>query len=131
MMRALAITRPLIGLGQPMNVDAVELSGMVASRGTYEGTARVAVGDYDFSRIQRGDVLVTSTHSEAYTAVSSRVGAIVTDTGGVLSHLSVISREMSIPSIVACKDATIVIKDGDRILVDAENGVVTVLESTG
>ena len=128
LIRASGITGPLMGMGRPAHADPIELSGMVASRGTYEGTARVAVGDYDFDLIQPGDVLVTSTHSEAYTGVSSRVGAIVTDTGGVLSHLSVISREMGIPSIVACHNATIAIKDGDRILVDAENGIVTILE---
>ncbi len=122
------MTGPLTAFGGPPGADLVELNGIVASRGTYEGVARVAICDYDFNLIQSGDVLVTSTHSEAYTGVSSRVGAIVTDTGGVLSHLAVIAREMSIPSIVACHNATVAVKDGDRILVDAENGVVTVLE---
>jgi pyruvate,water dikinase len=107
--------------------DADDLAGVTASKGTHEGVARVAVGDYDFTRINEGDVLVTSTHSEAYNAVARRVGAIVADTGGPLSHPSIVSRELGIPCIVACKNATTVIPDGALVRVDADTGIVTVL----
>ena len=54
--------------------DCEDLVGVTASKGKYEGTARVAVGDYSFDRIQSGDVLVTSTHSEAFNAVADEPG---------------------------------------------------------
>ena len=113
---------------RPPPQDGEDLVGVTASKGDYEGTARVVVGDYDFDRIQTGDVLVTSTHSEAFNAVVQRLGAIVADTGGPLSHLSIVSREIGIPCIVTCKNATTLIKDGDRIRVDGESGRVTVID---
>ena len=112
---------------QQAQQDGEDLVGVTASKGQYEGTARVAVGDYSFDRIKSGDVLVTSTHSEAFNAVVQRLGAIVADTGGPLSHLSIVSREIGIPCVVTCKNATTLIKDGDRIRVDGESGRVTIL----
>ena len=112
----------------PAPEDASDLSGTIASRGIHEGRARIVVGDYDFGRIAHGDVLVTSTHSEAFNAVVGRVGAIVADTGGMLSHLSIVSREMGIPCIVSCKNATAGIPEGALVRVDGDSGLVTVLD---
>ncbi len=112
----------------PPEAQTEDLLGTVASKGQFEGTARVAVGDYSFDRIQDGDVLVTSTHSEAFNAIVQKLGAIVADTGGLLSHLSIVSREIGIPCIVSCRNATRLIKDGDRVSVDGESGRVTILE---
>ncbi|MCH7984693.1 MAG: hypothetical protein IIC28_12070 [Chloroflexi bacterium] len=110
-----------------MSEDAPDLTGTAASKGSYEGRARVAVGDYRFDQIDQGDVLVTSTHSEAFSAVAGRVGAIVTDTGGILSHLSIVARELGIPCVVACKNATTVIPEGALVRVDGNSGEVTIL----
>ncbi|MCH8222915.1 MAG: hypothetical protein IH868_05835 [Chloroflexi bacterium] len=126
MNRAQATLGQVLGQRAPSD-DGEDLVGAVANSGEYEGIARVAVGDYSFDRIRTGDVLVTSTHSEAFNAVVQRLGAIVADTGGVLSHLSIVSREIGIPCIVTCKNATTLIKDGDRIRVDGESGRVTVI----
>ena len=116
-------------MGQrPPSEDGEDLVGTVASKGDYEGIARVVVGDYSFDRIQTGDVLVTSTHSEAFNVIVQKLGAIIADTGGPLSHLSIVSREIGIPCIVSCKNATVLIKDGDRVRLDGEAGRVTILE---
>lgn len=121
-----AVTRAL--RGTPPSNDAPDLVGITANRGSHEGTARVVMGDYDFRTIDVGDVLVTSSQSEAFNAIAKRVGAIVTDTGGPLSHLSIISRELGIPCIAGCKNATALISDGARVHVDADAGKVTILE---
>ena len=105
-----------------------DLVGTGSSKGIYEGRARVAVGDYKFDQINTGDVLVTSNHSEAFNAVAGQVGAIVTDTGGILSHLSIVSRELGIPCVVACKNATTVIPEGAMVRVDGGTGEVTILD---
>ena len=105
-------------------------TGQMSRRG-YSGSrqvaARIAVGSYSFDRIHPGDVLVTSTHSEAFNAVAGRVGAIVTDTGGILSHLAIVSRELGIPCIVGSKNATTAIPEGASVRVDAEAGKVEIL----
>ena len=108
--------------------DDLDLTGTAASKGSYEGRARIAIGDYDFNQIRAGDILVTSTHSEAFNAIAGQVGAIVTDTGGILSHLSIVSRDLGIPCVVACKNATTVIPEGAMIRVDGTSGEVTILD---
>jgi rifampicin phosphotransferase len=105
-----------------------DLTGTIASKGSHQGPARIAVGNYDFDQINPGDVLVTSTHSEAFNAIAGRVGAIVTDTGGILSHLSIVSRELGIPCVVSCKNATTVISEGSLVRVDGGTGKVAILD---
>ncbi|MBT5320540.1 MAG: hypothetical protein HOL45_11620 [Chloroflexi bacterium] len=114
--------------GTPPGDDAPDLVGLTANKGIYEGIARVAMGDYDFRNIDTGDVLVTSSQSEGFNAIARRVGAIVTDTGGPLAHLSIIARELGIPCIAGCKNATALIPDGARIRVDADSGTVVLLD---
>ena len=77
-----------------------------ASPGTFAGIARVVNGPAEFGRLQPGDVLVTSTTTEAFNIVLPMIGAIVTDTGGLLSHAAIVSREYGIPGVVGCTDAT-------------------------
>jgi pyruvate,water dikinase len=116
------------GMSTQVDPDSPDLTGQGANKGIHEGRARVAVGDYSFNQINRNDVLVTSNHSEAFNAVATRVGAIVTDTGGILSHLSIVSRELGIQCIVGCKNATTVIPDGAMVRVDGTTGIVTILD---
>ncbi len=103
------------------------LAGRAAGAGVYEGVARVVHSPADFDRIEAGDVLVTRSTSPTYNVVLGRVGAIVTDDGGVLSHAAIVAREFGIPAVVACGDATGRITDGARVCVDAEAGRVTLL----
>ena len=53
-----------------------------------------------------------------------KAAAIVTDIGGITTHAAIISRELGIPCIIGTKIATKLLKDGDYIEVDAENGIV-------
>jgi len=57
-----------------------------------------------------------------------RAAAFVTDEGGILCHAAIVAREMSKPCVTATKNATKVLKDGDLVEVDANNGVVRILE---
>jgi pyruvate,water dikinase len=63
----------------------------------------------------------------AWVVVFSKISAIVTDAGGVLSHSATVAREFMIPAVVGTGSATKEIKSGDRIRVDGDNGIVTVL----
>ena len=103
------------------------LRGLAASRGVYEGPARRISGPAEFDRIVRGDVLVTESTTEAFNILLPLLGAIVTDSGGLLSHSAIVAREYGIPGVVGTREATERIADGVRVRVDGDAGEVTVL----
>ena len=106
------------------------LRGLAASRGVYEGPARVIAGPSEFDRIEKGDVLVTVSTTEAFNILLPLLGAIVTDSGGLLSHSAIVAREYGIPGVVGTREATERIADGARVRVDGDAGEVTVLGMT-
>ena len=103
------------------------IRGSAASPGVYEGTARRLAGPSEFGRIVQGDVLITESTSEAFNILLPLLGAIVTDSGGLLSHAAIVAREYGIPSVVGTREATNFIPDGARVRVDGTKGEVTVL----
>jgi pyruvate,water dikinase len=102
------------------------LRGLAASGGVYEGPVRLVSGPSEFDRIVQGDVLVTESTSEAFNILLPLLGAIVTDSGGLLSHSAIVAREYGIPGVVGTRDATDRIPDGTRVRVDGDAGEVTV-----
>ena len=107
--------------------EADMLRGLAASVGIYEGTARLIAGPAEFGRIEQGDVLVTVSTTEAFNILLPLLGAIVTDSGGLLSHSAIVAREYGIPGVVGTREATERIADGARVRVDGDAGEVTVL----
>jgi rifampicin phosphotransferase len=103
------------------------LRGLAASRGVYEGPARRVSHPAEFDRIEKGDVLVTESTTEAFNILLPLLGAIVTDSGGLLSHSAIVAREYGIPGVVGTREATQRIADGARVRVDGDAGEVTVL----
>ena len=93
----------------------------------YEGPARRVSGPAEFDRIVQGDVLVTESTTEAFNILLPLLGAIVTDSGGLLSHSAIVAREYGIPGVVGTREATDRIADGTRVRVDGDAGEVTVL----
>ncbi len=102
------------------------LRGLAASGGVYEGPARRVSGPSEFDRIVQGDVLVTESTSEAFNILLPLLGAIVTDSGGLLSHSAIVAREYGIPGVVGTREATERIADGTLVRVDGDAGEVTV-----
>jgi pyruvate,water dikinase len=103
------------------------LRGLAASGGVYEGPARRISGPTEFDRIMEGDVLVTESTTEAFNILLPLLGAIVTDSGGLLSHSAIVAREYGIPGVVGTREGTDRIADGTRVRVDGNAGEVTVL----
>jgi phosphohistidine swiveling domain-containing protein len=101
--------------------------GLSVNAGVYEGRARLVLDAADFSRIERGDVLVTRATSPYFNVVLPLLGALVTDRGGQLCHAAIVAREYGIPGIVGTKVATETIADGARVRVDGSTGEVHVL----
>ena len=103
------------------------LRGLAASTGVYEGPARRVSDPSEFGRIVQGDVLVTESTTEAFNILLPLLGAIVTDSGGLLSHAAIVAREYGIPGVVGTREGTERIADGARVRVDGGAGEVTVL----
>jgi phosphoenolpyruvate synthase/pyruvate phosphate dikinase len=101
-----------------------EVSGMIANPGKIRGVARVILGRTDFHKFKNNDIIVSNMTSVDFVPIMKRASAFVTDEGGISSHASIISRELGKPCIIGTKIGTKVFKDGDRVEVDAEKGIV-------
>lgn len=108
---------------------AATVSGFAGSAGIVEGTARVIISAADGGRLKPGDVLVTNVTNVGWTPLFPRAAAVVTNVGAPLSHAAIVARELGIPAVVGCGNATEVIADGDRVRVDGSTGRVSVLRS--
>jgi pyruvate,water dikinase len=105
-------------------LDAATVTGIAASPGRYTGKVRVVAGEHEFEKIQAGDVLVCPVTSPVWSVLFSRIGALVTDSGGILSHPAIIAREYGVPAVVATGNATAVLRDGQQVTVDGDAGSV-------
>ncbi len=104
--------------------DAAAIIGTPAASGTYTGTVRVVKDETEFSKIRAGDVLVCPITSPVWSVLFPSIGALVTDTGGILSHPAIIAREYGIPAVVATGNATELLSDGQVVQVDGSAGTV-------
>jgi pyruvate,water dikinase len=103
-------------------------AGIAGSPGVATGIARVIANIDDADRLQPGDILVTRCTDPGWTTKFSSLAGVVTETGGILSHAAVICREYGIPAVLAVKNATTLIKDGQTISIDGSNGQVILNE---
>ena len=127
LMRALGAAIDALFSGTEIESEATVVRGIGASPGVVTGTARLIDDPTEFDRLQRGDVLVTQSTTESFNIVLPLLGAIVTDSGGLLSHAAIVSREYGIPAVVGCRDATALIADGAQVRVDGTAGEVAVI----
>lgn len=100
--------------------------GLPGAAGSYTGTVRVVRDEHEFDRIQVGDVLVCPSTSPVWSVVFPRIGALVTDTGGALSHAAIIAREYGIPATLATGNGTETLVDGSTVTVDGTAGTVEI-----
>lgn len=107
--------------------DEREVRGSAGSSGIVRGTARVIGSISEAGRVRPGDVIVAETTAPPWTPLFATAAAVVTDTGGVLSHCAVVAREYGIPAVVGTAIATSVIADGMTIEVDGDAGIVRIV----
>lgn len=86
------------------------------------GTARILNSPSEADKLKEGEVVVTDITSPDWDPVLKRSGAIITNKGGRTSHASIVARELGVPAIVGCGDASTQIKDGDTITVSCCEG---------
>jgi pyruvate,water dikinase len=110
----------------PVSRDkATVLNGAPTSPGRYRGPACVVHGIRDFGKIQPGDVLIVPFTDVGWTPLFTKAGAVVAESGGMLSHSSIIAREYEIPAVVSVNHACRLIADGTPVLVDGYHGRVS------
>lgn len=110
--------------------DAGELSGVAASPGTVEGSARVVLSTDQIDEVQEGEILVCTATAPAWAPVFGKVRATVSDVGGMMSHAAILCREYGLPAVLGTGDATRRIQTGDRVRVDGDHGTVRLLDAT-
>lgn len=102
------------------------VQGLVASNGgrhSVNGEVRVLSSPTD--NVESGMIIVVPSTSPSYVPLMRRAKALITDHGGMLSHAAIVGREFSLPCIVGTKQATKVLKDGDKVVLDLITGEVS------
>lgn len=115
----------------PPNIsDAPEktLFGVPASIGSYTGKVCVIKNIKEFTKLEKGEVLVIPYSDVTWSPLFASAGALVAESGGLLSHGSIIAREYGIPAIVSVENAT-KLEDGCMVTVDAHQGLVHIIDS--
>jgi pyruvate,water dikinase len=106
--------------------DAKILTGIPTSSGYYQGRVKVVRSTEDFHRVEKGDVIVIPYSDVAWTPLFAKAGAVVAESGGILSHSSIVAREYGIPCVVSVNGACN-LPDGSDIIVDGYQGAVNIL----
>jgi len=102
------------------------LGGIAASPGRYTGPVRVVADESEFGKLRPGDVLACPITSPVWSVLFPSIGALVTDTGGLLSHAAIIAREYAVPAVVATGNATALLRDDQVVTVDGGAGRIEV-----
>jgi phosphohistidine swiveling domain-containing protein len=105
----------------------VAVRGFPGSAGVVEARVRVLSDAADGAALQPGEVLVTTITNVGWTPLFPRAAAVITDVGAPLSHAAIVARELGIPAVVGCGNATMRLETGDRVRVDGTAGTVEVL----
>ena len=108
-------------------ISKTVLKGIPGCPGVYEGIAHLVSAPSELDSVQSGEVLVCKMTNPAWVVAFSKIGALVTDTGGALSHPAVVAREFHVPCVVGTRRATQIIHNGDKIRVDGSKGIVEVI----
>jgi len=126
---------PYCQMGTPVPVsevpdsgDAVKLQGTPVSRGQVTGIAHIVRTEADAALLKTGEIMVVESTDIGWTPYYSTVSGMVTEIGSALSHGIVVAREYALPAVVNVAGAMHLIHDGDRIVLDGNNGCVTILK---
>jgi pyruvate, water dikinase len=103
------------------------MKGFAGSPGMVEGRARVCRSVDDIRQLEEGEILVAPTTSPSWAPIFSKIKAVVTDVGGVMSHAAIVCREYGLPAVVGTGHGTKIIKTGMMLRVDGSSGVITIV----
>lgn len=106
------------------NVEELKGSSAAKIKDKVVGKVRIILSLKDLSKMKSNEILVADMTSPEYISGIKKAKAIITDEGGMTCHAAIVSRELGIPCVVGTKVATKVLKDGDLVEVDANNGII-------
>jgi len=113
-------------LEEPRN-DVKFIKGQVANKGKVKGFARIIHDPTMNHSFMEGEILVTGMTRPEFVPLMKKAGAIVTNEGGIACHAAIVCRELDKPCIIGTKNATEIIRDGDLVEVDGDEGIVRIL----
>lgn len=105
------------------------ITGFPGAEGIIEGTVRVIASTDEGNQLQPGEIMVTIVTNVGWTPLFPRAAAIITDVGAPLSHAAIVARELGIPAVVGCGNATMRLHTGDRVRVNGTQGTVEILST--
>lgn len=103
------------------------LHGIPASGGIFTGHVRVLNRVENICQVRSGEVLVVSRTDPGWTPVFSKIGGLITETGGILSHGAVVSREYGIPAVTNVQNACQILHTGQIVMIDGFKGIVRIM----
>ncbi len=109
-------------------IEVKELKGSIACKGFAKGVVKVCNLSTEISKVSDGDILVTAMTTPDFVPAMRKAAGIITDEGGITCHAAIVSRELNKPCIIGTRNATKILKDGDQVELDADNGVVKILD---
>jgi phosphohistidine swiveling domain-containing protein len=112
-----------LGWGKIIEVDQI-IKGMIGSKGKACGLAKIIFTNKDLGKVKQGDVMIATMTRQDFVPALRLASALVTDEGSITCHAAIIARELGIPCLVATKNATQVVRDGDLVEVDAIKGIL-------
>ena len=106
-----------------------EIHGKMACLGgMIKGRAKICLDKSEIGKVKRGDIMVVQFTTPDFVPAMEMAVAIIADQGGVSSHAAIVSRELGVPCVMATSNGTRIIHDGDLLEVNAQTGVVKILE---
>jgi pyruvate,water dikinase len=115
-----------LGIGGE-DTGGADLKGFAGSPGVVEGPARVILSADQLGQVQEGEILVCPITNPSWGPVFSKIGAAVTDIGGMMSHAAIVCREYGVPAVVGTGFGTKKVSTGQTLRVDGAAGTVTIL----
>jgi phosphohistidine swiveling domain-containing protein len=110
------------------NTDIQDFRGLTAATGKVRGRAKIIKSVKEVGKINPGDILIAVMTRPDYIAGIKKAAAIVTDEGGLTCHAAIIARELNIPTVIGTKTATKVLRDGLKVEVKANHGLVRIIK---
>ncbi|MBI4993257.1 MAG: hypothetical protein HZC26_03960 [Candidatus Magasanikbacteria bacterium] len=108
---------------------AEEIRGKMACLGgIIRGKAKICLDKSEISKVERGDILVAQFTTPDFVQAMEKAAAVVADQGGLSSHAAIVSRELGVPCVIATMNGTRIIHDNDLLEIDAQKGVVKIVE---
>jgi len=109
-------------------MDIKIFEGIVANTGKYKGRIKLVTSLEDMEKVGVKDIIVTKDNSPLFSMAFMKAAAIISERGGSLCHLAIVSRELNKPCILSVKNASNIFREGMFVEIDAFNNKITILE---